>query len=99
MHPEMPWAKCVYWLYSILIDNRKVKVNRDELAEKLKENGIETRSFFYPLHEMPIYRKYVRFTYPVSSKIFRQGLNLPSSVKLSEKDVKYIAQKIREITT
>jgi perosamine synthetase len=99
LHPEMPWAKCVYWLYSILIDNRKVRVDRDELAEKLKENSIETRNFFYPLHEMPIYRKYARLTYPVSSKISRQGLNLPSGVKLSEEDVKYIAQKIREIAT
>jgi len=97
LHPEMPWAKCVYWLYSILIDNKKV--TRDELAEKLKENGIETRNFFYPLHEMPIYRKYANLTYPISSKISKQGLNLPSSVKLSEEDVKYIARKVREIIT
>ena len=96
LHPEMPWAKCIYWLYSILIDNKKTKTARDELAKKLEENGIETRNFFYPLHEMPIYRKYANFTYPVSSKISKQGLNLPSSVKLSEEDVKYIARKIRE---
>jgi perosamine synthetase len=95
-HPEMPWAKCIYWLYSILIDDKKTKTARDELAKKLEENGIETRNFFYPLHEMPIYRKYANFTYPASSKISKQGLNLPSSVKLSEEDVKYIARKIRE---
>jgi dTDP-4-amino-4,6-dideoxygalactose transaminase len=35
----------------------------------------------------------------MSSKISKQGLNLPSSVKLSEEDVKYIARKIREIVT
>jgi len=97
LHPEMPWAKCVYWLYSVLIDNKKV--TRDELAEKLKKNSIETRNFFYPLHEMPIYQKYANFTYPISSKVSKQGLNLPSSVKLSEEDVKYITRKIREIVT
>jgi perosamine synthetase len=99
LHPEMPWAKCTYWFYSILIDDRKVKMTRDELAGKLEENGVETRKFFYPLHEMPIYRKYANFTYPISSKISKQGLNLPSSVKLSGEDVKYIARKIREIVT
>jgi len=97
LHPEMPWAKCVYWLYSILIDDEKIKMRRDEVAEKLEENSIETRNFFYPLHEMPVYRKYASFTYPISSKISKQGLNLPSSVKLSEEDIKYIATKIREI--
>jgi perosamine synthetase len=99
LHPEMPWARCVYWLYSILIDEGKVKATRDKLAEKLEKDGIETRNFFYPLHEMPIYRKYADFTYPTSSKISKQGLNLPSSVKLSEEDVKYIAQKIKEAVT
>jgi perosamine synthetase len=74
-------------------------MTRDELTGKLEENGVETRKFFYPLHEMPIYRKYVNFTYPISSKISKQGLNLPSSVKLSGEDVKYIARKIREMVT
>jgi perosamine synthetase len=74
-------------------------VTRDKLAEKLEKDGIETRNFFYPLHEMPIYRKYANFTYTASSKISKQGLNLPSSIKLSEEDVKCIAQKIREIFT
>jgi perosamine synthetase len=99
LHPEMSWAKCVYWLYSILIDDVKIKVTRDVLAGKLEENSIETRKFFYPLHEMPIYQKYASLTYPISSKISKQGLNLPSSVKLSEEDVKHIARKIREIVT
>jgi perosamine synthetase len=97
LHPEMPWAKCVYWLYSILIDSERTGITRDELEEKLEEKGIETRKFFYPLHEMPIYKKYANFTYPVSSKVSQQGLNLPSSTKLSEEDVKYIAKTIKEI--
>jgi perosamine synthetase len=97
LHPEMPWGKCIYWLYSILIDPEKTRISRDELAEKLEERGIETRRFFYPLHEMPIYQEYAIDAYPVSSRISKQGLNLPSSVKLLEDDVKYIAQKLKEI--
>jgi len=97
LHPEMPWGKCIYWLYSILIDPEKIRILRDDLAEKLEERGIETRRFFYPLHEMPIYQKYAIDAYPVSSRISKQGLNLPSSVKLLEDEVKYIAQKLKEI--
>jgi len=96
LNPEMSWAKNIYWFYSILVceDNR---VNRDKLAVELGSSGVETKNFFYPLHEMPIYQKYAKYKYPISSKISRQGLNLPSSVKLSEEDVHYIARKIKEI--
>ena len=40
-----------YWMFSILVDRR------DELMEFLKENGIETRPFFYPMHIMPVYKQ------------------------------------------
>jgi perosamine synthetase len=93
----MPWAKNVYWLYSILIDPNKAKISRDELSKRLEKEGIETRKFFYPLHEMPIYAKYGVYSYPVATTISRQGLNLPSSTKLTEEDARFIAQKIKEI--
>jgi len=99
LHPEMSWAKCVYWLYSILIDDRKLVMTRDNLAERLKIEGIETRNFFYPLHEMPPYKRYARFVYPVSSSISNQGLNLPSGIRLTEEDIVYIARKINKIIT
>ena len=93
LHPEMPWAECVYWMYSILIENR-AEINRDKLIEKLKNNGIETRPFFYPLHVLPPYRTKEKF--PVAEKISRQGINLPSSTKLSKKDINLILEKVKE---
>jgi perosamine synthetase len=96
LHPEMPWAKCVYWHYSLLVDEGKAKITRDTLVEKLESYDIETREVFYPLHEMPIYRKYAINTYPISTRISRRGLNLPSSVKLSNEDIKYITKKVKE---
>jgi len=95
LHPEMPWAKCVYWLYSILVD-KKIK-KKDEIVKELLKRGIEARNFFYPLHKMPIYRKYCRGSYEISSRISESGLNLPSSVKLSERDINYIAEQLKYI--
>ena len=96
LHPEMPWAKCVYWLYSVLINEEKTGITRDKLAEKLQNYGIETRNCFYPLHEMCPYQKYANLSYPASTTISSKGLSLPSSVKLSEEDINYITQKIKE---
>ena len=93
--PEMPWAKNVYWLYSILIDAKKYGMNRDKLIKKLAEKGIETRQFFYPMHIMPPYKKYtMNCNFPIAEKLARKGINLPSSVKLNEKEIEEIAQLI-----
>jgi len=91
-HPEMPWAKCVYWMYSILIEN-KAKIGRDELMKKLEEKGIETRPFFIPMHILPIHKRDGRF--PVAEKLAREGVNLPSSVKLNREDVEIIVDCLR----
>jgi perosamine synthetase len=96
LHPEMPWAKCVYWLYSVLINEKRIGITKNKLAEKLQNYGIETRNFFYPLHKMPPYQKYAKPPYPVSSVISKKGLSLPSSVRLNEEDINYITQKIKE---
>ena len=90
--PEMPWAKSVYWLYSILINYSKTSINnRDKLMEMLAQRGIETRPLFYPIHEMPPYKKYSQGRCPVAEKISRKGLSLPSSTKLTDEEVRFIA--------
>jgi len=95
LHPEMPWAKNVYWLYSILIDNKNYGISRDELMNKLAENYVETRRFFYPIHFMPPYKRYaVNCRFPVTEKLSSNGINLPSSVKLAEKKIYEVAQLI-----
>jgi len=93
--PEMPWAKNVYWMYSILISEENYGLNRDGLMKKLAEKGVETRRFFYPLHMMPPYRKYVKnCTFHVAERLSSCGINLPSSVKLTKDDIEKIIQVI-----
>jgi perosamine synthetase len=97
LHPEMPWAKNAYWLYSILIEQKKYGINRDELIEKLAEKSVETRSFFYPIHIMPPYKKYtVNCRFPIAEKLSSTGINLPSSVKLTEEEIQEVAQLINK---
>ncbi|CEG13862.1 conserved hypothetical protein [groundwater metagenome] len=91
--PEMKWAKNVYWMYSILIED-KFRINRGELMKKLKKNEIETRPFFYPIHEMPPYKN--NETFLVAEKLSKEGINLPSSLKLKIEDMKEITKKIKE---
>ncbi len=91
--PEMNWAKNVYWMYSVLIE-KEFGINRDELMKKLEKNEIETRPFFYPIHEMPPYKNNENF--PVAEKLSKGGVNLPSSLKLKTENIKEITEKIKE---
>jgi len=93
--PEMPWAKNVYWMYSILIDEKEFGIKRDALMVKLAENGVETRRFFYPIHTMPPYKKYASdHNFPVADRLSSDGINLPSSVKLTKEQIQQITQFI-----
>lgn len=97
LHPEMPWAKCVYWLYSIVVNEGKTGISRDHLAQELEKRGIEIRRFFYPLHEMPPYRRFGVGRYYISTKLSSKGLNLPSGVRLTDEDIVNIVSNIRRI--
>ena len=79
-----------YWMSSIIVPNRTY---RKKLREYLKNNGIDTRPFFYPISMMRMYKS--RYKNPVSHKIGLTGINLPSTVRLSEQEVKHVASVIK----
>jgi len=96
---EKPWAKNVYWMYSILIED-DFGISRDELMEKLREKGIETRTFFIPMHEQPALLQRGLFKgekYPVAEEISRRGIYLPSSSGISENEIKTISSFIDQL--
>lgn len=90
---EERWAKNVYWMYSILIED-SFGLTRDELRQWLGAEGVETRNFFYPIHAQPVYAKYCRESFPVAEDVSRKGINLPSGNTLTEKEVEFIANLI-----
>ncbi len=96
---ERPEVKNVYWMYSILIDEG-FGVSRTKLIKKLKDAGIESRTFFIPMHQQPILKKMRiigKGKYPVADAISKQGLYLPSGSGLKKKEIEYICDCIRKI--
>lgn len=92
--PEAPWAKNVYWMYSILIQNG-FSLTRDNLMEKLEGEGIETRTFFYPIHTQPIYIKQNQGkSFPIADELSRKGINLPSGNTLTTEEIRYVCNRI-----
>ena len=77
------------WFFDILCDRR------EELQVFLKENGIGTRVFYPPLHSEPAYG-YNDLSFPVTEEIAKKGLWLPSSISLTNEQVTYVCDKIKE---
>lgn len=94
--PEAPWAKNVYWMYSILIQD-EFDISRYELMKRLELDGIETRTFFYPIHNQPIYAKhYHGESFPVANELSRKGVNLPSGNNLTAEEIEYVCECIKK---
>lgn len=89
-HDAVGKVRHTWWMCSILVGSES---EREDLRNYLKDQGIETRPTFYPIHTMPIYaQKYER--HPVAEDIALRGINLPSYPALEEMDVDYICEKI-----
>ncbi|MBA3065272.1 DegT/DnrJ/EryC1/StrS family aminotransferase [bacterium] len=96
---EKDWAKNVYWMYGIVLDE-ETGYNAVTFAKALKEKGVDTRPFFLGMHEQPVFHNMGLFNdehYPVSENIAKQGLYLPSGLTLTEEDVNIVVSCIKEV--
>jgi perosamine synthetase len=92
--PEAPWAKNVYWMYSILIQD-SFGISREDLMRSLELEGIQTRTFFYPIHVQPIYAKrHQEEKFPVADELSKKGINLPSGNNLTTDEIIYVCECI-----
>jgi len=91
---EETYCKHAYMLYTIRVV-KDFGLDRDELMKALGENGIQSRVYFPSLHLQPLYtRTFGRVKLPVTEKISKEILSLPSSPTLELSDVEKIAQII-----
>ncbi|MCK6625610.1 MAG: DegT/DnrJ/EryC1/StrS family aminotransferase [Anaerolineae bacterium] len=94
--PEAEWAKNVFWMYSILVED-EFGMTRDQLRAYLARHGIETRTFFIPMHLQPIYYEAFKGQrYPVAEMLCQRGFYLPSASSLTAQQIEYIAGIVQQ---
>jgi perosamine synthetase len=91
--PEAPWAKNIFWLYSILL-KPEIHKTRDDLIHFLARAGVESRPLFYPIHTMPPYQGTGAF--PVAERISAQGISLPSGAGLTWEQIDTVGALVQE---
>jgi dTDP-4-amino-4,6-dideoxygalactose transaminase len=90
---EADFAKSVYHLYVILVDNR------NELQKFLSEKGISTGLHYpLPLHlqKAYVYLEYKKGDFPISEKAADRLLSLPMFPELKIEQIDYVVESIKE---
>ncbi|MFB3887065.1 MAG: DegT/DnrJ/EryC1/StrS family aminotransferase [Thermodesulfobacteriota bacterium] len=90
---EPDWVKAVYHLYIVRTEKR------DELQKYLSENGISTGLHYpIPLHLQDAYKSFNlgKGDYPVTERVSSEILSLPMFPDLTNEQIEYVAEKIRE---
>ena len=96
---EQTWARQVYWMYGLVLDE-STGLDAVKFARLLLAEGIETRPFFLGMHEQPVFQDMGLFNeerYPIAERIARQGLYLPSGLTLTEDQLEQVCQAVEKI--
>ncbi len=97
---NMPGVRHNYSYFPIFVDEKEYGISRDALYTKLKENGILSRRYFYPLiSEFSPYRSYASATkenLPVANKMADSVICLPLHAGLSDEDVRNVMKVISD---
>ena len=91
LNSERTGAKNVFWMVCLEIDGM-TDDGRRRFMDELRAHGVDSRPYFYPISDMPMYRASET---PVSHRVSPKGINLPSFFDLSQSGVAYICQQVR----
>ncbi len=91
----------IYWVYGIVLGD-EIKCDNREFVKKLGEKGIGSRTFFWCMHEQPVYTERGLFKnekYPVAEKLARKGLYIPSGLALTDEQIECVADVFKQLIT
>ena len=96
---EKPYARRVYWMYHVILQDFDSS-ERDQVMQHLSARGIETRPAFIPYNQQQLLIKRRMTTpglCPIANRLADSGLYLPSSVRLNQNEIHFIAQSLKDV--
>lgn len=96
---EQPWARSVWWMFGVVV-HEETGLDAQAFAERLRERGVDTRPFFLGLHEQPVLQRLGLLDgrgFPVTERIARQGLYLPSGLALTDAQLDEVVGAVQDV--
>lgn len=94
-------AENIYWVYGLLLD-KDISADNRTVQRLLAEEGVGARTFFWCMHEQPVYQKQGLFqneSYPNAEYLARKGFYIPSGLALTQEQMEHVVCKVRKVMT
>lgn len=97
---ESVLGSSAFHLYVVNIDFNNLGISRKELMDTLQKKGIGTQVHYIPVHTQPFYKQNYHYQYgdyPQAETYYEKALSLPLFPKMSNADVDYIIENLKNI--
>lgn len=85
------------WFYSIKIDRECITATMREIITTLEKEGIQTRAIWGLINEQKPYESEVTYKLEKAPFYASRILNIPSSTQITEEEIKYVADKVKQL--
>ena len=96
---EMPWGRHSRWLTCCTIAPELFGSDREAVRLALEAVDIESRPVWKPMHEQPVFAGCETVGGEVTSRLFRDGLCLPSGSQMTTDDVGRVCEVVSGLAT
>jgi perosamine synthetase len=96
MMPEASWARSIFWLNTVLIEEVLYGEDSRALMKRLARRGIQARPLWEPLHRSQALQGVQSIGGEVADDINRRALSLPSSVGMTPEQVQEVIAAVCE---
>ena len=93
------YADNIYWVYGLVLDEG-IQIDNKTVQKLLTEEGIGTRTFFWCMHEQPVYQNSGLFSdevYPNAEYLARKGFYIPSGLALTKEQMDKVVEKVIKV--
>ena len=93
------YADNIYWVYGIVLD-KGIKADNRSIQKLLAEEGIGSRTFFWCMHEQPVYQQlglFAKESYPNAEYLARKGFYIPSGLGLTKEQMETVVYKVKKV--
>ena len=90
-----------WFVYVVRLDPRFSASDRARVMKGLQNEGIECRDYFQPIHLQPFYRELLgtkEGDFPVTESIAERTIALPFHNRLTQDEVRHVAEVLGELT-
>lgn len=93
------YADNIYWVYGLVLE-KDIQADNRLIQKLLAKEGIGSRTFFWCMHEQPVYQRQRLFEnqkYPNAEYLARKGFYIPSGLALTEEQMEQVVDGVKNM--